>query len=249
MNKREILKKLNDFNIDKDEVIILSTAALVLRGIKDTCQDIDIAVSKEYFDFLLKNYECQFDTSVCGFDVYLFDVFNFSVHYYDNFKGEIFKGFRIQRPEEVLSLKSNFNRDKDKKDILLIKNYLDKLNINCLVLAYYGDSIYEVYIRRYLISKGNFKVNLLGDMAKDYVSARSQSVFLDNMFSDNFLSDFELDIVKRARNHKSHRSKSTDIVSYKKSTGLEALIGFLGLNGDYERIGEIMGYIVGDRIC
>ncbi|MCI9585104.1 MAG: Mini-ribonuclease 3 [Bacilli bacterium] len=117
---------------------------------------------------------------------------------------------------------------------------------NSLVLAYLGDAIYEVYIRKYLISKGICKVNDLQKEAVKYVSAKSQSDFLEKMINDEFLTSDELIIVKRARNHKSHGSKSTDIVTYKRSTGLEALIGYLELKGDEGRILEIMKYIVGD---
>lgn len=117
---------------------------------------------------------------------------------------------------------------------------------NSLVLAYLGDAIYEVYIRKYLINKGICKVNDLQKEAIKYVSAKSQSDFLEKMINDDFLTSDELVIVKRARNHKSHGSKSTDIVTYKRSTGLEALIGYLELNGNEKRILEIMKYIVGD---
>ena len=53
-------------------------------------------------------------------------------------------------------------------------------------------------------------------------------------------------IIKRARNHKSHGTKSADIITYKRSTGLEALIGYLSFKGFNGRIKEIMDYIVGD---
>lgn len=117
---------------------------------------------------------------------------------------------------------------------------------NSLVLAYLGDAIYEVYIRKYLISKGICKVNDLQKASIKYVSAKSQSDFLEKMLKDNFLTEDELVIIKRARNHKSHGSKSTDIITYKRSTGLEALIGYLDLSGNEDRILEIMRYIVGD---
>lgn len=121
------------------------------------------------------------------------------------------------------------------------------LNINSLVLAYLGDAIYEFYIRKYLISKNIVKVNELQKDAINYVSAKAQSSFLEKMMSQNFLKEDEINIVKRARNHKSHASpKNTDIVTYKKATGLEALIGFLYMQNDKERIEEIMNFIVGD---
>lgn len=120
-------------------------------------------------------------------------------------------------------------------------------DINSLSLAYLGDAVYELYIRTYLLSKGNYKVGDLQNTAVKYVSAKAQSAFLDKMLDDKFLTDEEITIVKRARNHKSHPSpKHTDIITYKKSTGLEALIGYLKLNKNETRINEIMKYIVGD---
>lgn len=119
-------------------------------------------------------------------------------------------------------------------------------NINVLALAYLGDSIYEVFIREYLLEKGIVKVNDLQKEAISYVSAKKQSEYLMNMMEANFFLDSEIDIIKRARNHKSHASKSTDIRTYKNSTGLEALIGYLYLTKNEKRIEEIMKYIVGD---
>ena len=121
------------------------------------------------------------------------------------------------------------------------------IDSNSLSLAYLGDAVYELYIRTYLLSKGNYKVGDLQNMAVKYVSAKAQSAFLDKMIDDNFLTEEELTIVKRARNHKSHQSpKHTDIITYKKSTGLEALIGYLKLTNNEIRIEEIMKYIVGE---
>ena len=117
------------------------------------------------------------------------------------------------------------------------------IDSNSLSLAYLGDAVYELYIRTYLLSKGNYKVGDLQNMAVKYVSAKAQSAFLDKMIDDNFLTEEELTIVKRARNHKSHQSpKHTDIITYKKSTGLEALIGHLKLTKNEKRIEEIMKY-------
>lgn len=117
--------------------------------------------------------------------------------------------------------------------------------MNILSLAYLGDSVYELYIRSYLVSLG-LKVKQMQELSIKYVSARAQSDFLDKMIEESFLKEDELKIVKRGRNHKSHSSKSTDIITYKKSTGLEALIGYLKINGNENRIKQIMEYIVGD---
>ena len=116
-------------------------------------------------------------------------------------------------------------------------------NIGSLALAYLGDSIYEVYVRKYLINKKILKVNDLQKEATKYVSARGQASYLQKMLDNNFLTEDEINI--RARNHKSHaHPKNTDIITYKHATGLEALIGSLYLDNKIDRIAEIMNYIL-----
>ena len=118
--------------------------------------------------------------------------------------------------------------------------------MNNLVLAYLGDAVYELFIREYLINKGICKVNDLQIESLKYVSAKSQSNHLDRLINSNFLTDEEIEIVKRGRNMSSHKSKTTDIITYKRSTGLECLIGSLRINNNDQRIKEIMDFIVGD---
>lgn len=122
---------------------------------------------------------------------------------------------------------------------------MNLLEINVLVLAYLGDTIYEDYVREYLILKGISNVDALQKEAITYVSAASQASFLQKMMECNFLEDYELDIVKRARNYKTtSHPKNCDIVTYKYATGLEALIGYLRLDCKKERIDEIMNFIL-----
>ena len=116
--------------------------------------------------------------------------------------------------------------------------------INNLVLAYLGDAIYELYIREYLINRGFAKVNDLQVESLKYVSAKAQSDHLQRLLDNNFLSENEIEIVKRGRNMSSHGKKNTDIVTYKRSTGLECLIGSLKIEKNEERIKEIMDFIV-----
>ena len=119
--------------------------------------------------------------------------------------------------------------------------------INVLVLAYLGDTIYENYIRRYLIEKGLGNVNDLQKEAVNYVSAKSQAAFLTKMIDDGFLSAEEIVVVKRARNYKTtSHPKNCDIVTYKYATGLESLIGYLELENNRDRIDEIMNFILGE---
>lgn len=123
---------------------------------------------------------------------------------------------------------------------------MNLLEVNVLVLAYMGDTVYEDYIRKYLITKGIGNVNDLQTEALKYVSAKSQAKFLTEMIDNDKLSEKELNIVKRARNYKTtSHPKSCDIVTYKYATGLEALIGYLYLDGNIERINEIMNFIIG----
>lgn len=127
-------------------------------------------------------------------------------------------------------------------------DFMNVLEINVLVLAYLGDTIYENFVRKYLINKGIGNVNALQKEAVTYVSAKAQASYLKKMMDVCFLSEEELDVVKRARNYKTtSHPKNCDIITYKYATGLEALIGYLNLKCENERIGEIMKFILGDE--
>lgn len=118
------------------------------------------------------------------------------------------------------------------------------MNLNCIniiSLAYLGDAVYEVYIREKLLSLGNTKVEELQKQAINYVSAKSQCRILNNLLDNNILTSEEIDIVKRGRNYKrASHPKNTDIITYKMSTGFEALIGYLYLDNQKERLEEIL---------
>jgi len=116
---------------------------------------------------------------------------------------------------------------------------------NVLSLAYIGDAVYSVYIREFLINKGICKVDKLQKESVNYVSAKAQAKFIENMINSNFLSDDELDIFYRARNHKGTRHpKNTDIITYKYSTGFEAIIGYLYMNHNNDRLNEFIKFIL-----
>lgn len=124
---------------------------------------------------------------------------------------------------------------------------MDIKQINVLALAYLGDSVYDIYIRSYLVKKGFVKVNELQKEATKYVSAKGQAFFLKKLFELNYFEEDEIVIINRGRNHKGSRHpKGTDIITYKMATGLEALIGYLYLENNYNRIKEIMEEIIGD---
>ncbi len=113
--------------------------------------------------------------------------------------------------------------------------------INSLVLAYLGDTIYEDYVREYLIKKGIANVKDLQTESIKYSSAKAQCEIIKRLINDNFFNDEELEIFRRARNHKgnSHR-RNCDVVTYKNATGFEAIIGYLKLENKIDRIKNIM---------
>ncbi|KXS43171.1 MAG: ribonuclease III family protein [Candidatus Frackibacter sp. T328-2] len=107
------------------------------------------------------------------------------------------------------------------------------------IMAYIGDSIYEVFIRSYLIEKGIRKNNELHKTAIKYVNAEAQASLLKEIKSS--LTEEEEIIVRRGRNSSSGQvPKNTDVVDYRHSTAFEALIGYLYLEGEEERLQEIL---------
>lgn len=123
---------------------------------------------------------------------------------------------------------------------------MNSLEINVLVLAYLGDTIYENYVRKYLILKRISNVNDLQTASINYVSAKAQAKFLTKLMEKGFFSDEEISVIKRARNYKSnYHPKNCDIITYKYATSLEALIGYLELSNRKARIDELMENILG----
>ncbi|MHC1750112.1 MAG: Mini-ribonuclease 3 [Cellulosilyticaceae bacterium] len=108
-----------------------------------------------------------------------------------------------------------------------------------LVLAYIGDCVYEMFVRTYVLRNGNMPVNKCHKAARDLVRAEMQSKLYHVI--EPHLTEDELDVLKRGRNAKSISTpKNADIRDYRRATGLEALMGFLYLQGNMERINELM---------
>lgn len=121
---------------------------------------------------------------------------------------------------------------------------MDINTINIVTLAYLGDAVYEIYIREKLIKNGLAKVEDLQKSAITYVSAKGQANILTNLLDNNILTEEEIEVVKRGRNYKrSSHPKHTDIITYKLSTGFEALIGYLYLSNNHQRLEEILKQI------
>ena len=123
--------------------------------------------------------------------------------------------------------------------------------INTTALAFIGDAVYEVFIRKYVMERGPHNADMLHRKAVFYVRAEGQAKAVKSLIRD-FLTEEEIAIVKRARNHKSvSKSRSAGPVAYKLATAFEALIGYLYLDGQDERMTEIVkeavGRIEGDK--
>ncbi len=117
----------------------------------------------------------------------------------------------------------------------------DARQLNGLALAYMGDAVYEVYVRKFLLESGRVKPNDLHRASTKFVSAKAQAAQLHRLFEEQFLTEEEETVAKRGRNAKSgHVPKNTDVLTYNHSTALEAVIGFLFLTGRLERMEAII---------
>jgi ribonuclease III family protein len=118
---------------------------------------------------------------------------------------------------------------------------VDAKQLNSLALAYVGDAIYEVYVRRHLLQSGKVKPNHLHREGTRYVSAKAQSQVLFKMMDHQLLTEVEKAVVMRGRNAKSGTvPKNTDVQTYHYSTAFEALMGYLYLSDEKERLEELI---------
>lgn len=115
--------------------------------------------------------------------------------------------------------------------------------LNTTALAFVGDGVYELFIRNLMVQNGWSGADRLHRETVGYVRAESQAYAVKKI--QDMLTPDEQDLVRRARNRKSAtKPKNADPVSYKMATALEALIGYLYLTGQQQRIQEIMTKVV-----
>jgi ribonuclease-3 family protein len=115
--------------------------------------------------------------------------------------------------------------------------------LNPLALAYVGDSVYDTFVRTLLVSGGYGQVAKLHKMSIEFVKAKAQADTLEKI--NEFLTPDEQDIVRRGRNTKSGTvPKNADLSDYRHATGFEALIGFLYLTGQIDRLMEVIGRVI-----
>ena len=108
-----------------------------------------------------------------------------------------------------------------------------------LVLAYIGDSVYELYIRTILVHRADDTVDTLNRKGSFYAKAVTQARIMRTLEAE--LSETEVAVYKRGRNAKSPtKAKNASVVEYRVATGFEALIGYLYLSGSFDRLTEII---------
>ena len=108
-----------------------------------------------------------------------------------------------------------------------------------VVLAFVGDAAYSLFVREGLVLSSDHKTGELQKMSSARVSAKGQAELFSRIEAK--LTDEEREIFLRGRNAKKPtRSKSASVAEYNVSTGFEAVIGFLYLSGDYQRIDELL---------
>ncbi len=114
-------------------------------------------------------------------------------------------------------------------------------NMNPIVLAFVGDAVYSLFVRKKLALSLDSKSGVLHEKSAKIVSAKAQADFANKIMQ--VLNEEELDIFRRARNSKkpSHAKNATSS-SYNKSTGFEAVIGYLYLIGEKERLEFLLNF-------
>lgn len=117
---------------------------------------------------------------------------------------------------------------------------LNSKEINSTALAYIGDAVYEIYVRKHVMETVQTNADRLHQMAIKYVCADGQAKAVKKMMQ-GFLTDEEVRAVKRARNHKTtSKPKNADPVIYKLATALEALLGQLYIDENKERLEAVI---------
>ena len=113
------------------------------------------------------------------------------------------------------------------------------INVNPIVLAFVGDAVYSLYVREKLTFENDYKTGQLNKLATAQVKAQAQAEFIKDIMP--LFSEDELAVFKRARNSKkTTRAKHATVFEYNTATGFEAVLGFLYLIGDFDRLNFLL---------
>lgn len=125
MNKEEFLKRLDELNLDKNRYCIISGGAMLLYGLKETTNDLDIQVSKDYFDELNERLDLKLSTRY-DYVYELNDYTDIVLREIDYNYVEYVDGYPVESLEKELEWRIQSGRDKDKEVIDKIQAYLNK---------------------------------------------------------------------------------------------------------------------------
>ncbi len=116
----------------------------------------------------------------------------------------------------------------------------DYRSFSALTLAYIGDCVFDLVIRTVVIFKSHKQVNDLHKKTTRFVKAETQAVMIQALLDNDILTEEEKAVYKRGRNTKSHTiAKNASVAAYRKATGFEAVLGYLYVTGQMERILEL----------
>ena len=123
--------------------------------------------------------------------------------------------------------------------MLFIDKKLNPHAYNPLALAYIGDTVYDLFVRSKILCRGNRHVTDMHKEAVSFVKAQAQAKSIHEI--ENMLTDEEINVFKWGRNAKSNTvPKNAAVKDYHAATGFETLIGFLYMNDEWERLGELL---------
>ena len=118
---------------------------------------------------------------------------------------------------------------------------MDAMQYSPLALAFIGDGVYEIRVREKLILEANMPADKLHKLTVERVCAEYQAKAVRKWLDEELLNEQEMDIFKRGRNAKSYTSaKNATIGDYRRATGFEALMGYLYLDGQYDRLTKLV---------
>lgn len=124
---------------------------------------------------------------------------------------------------------------------------LDLRNYSPLTLAYIGDAAYELVIRSIIVEQGNAPVNKLHKRSSRLVKAKTQAEAAAKLM--DVFTEEELAVYKRGRNARSHTmAKNAEMTDYRMATGFEAVMGYLHLKQDYERMVTLVSLGIADKL-
>ena len=133
------------------------------------------------------------------------------------------------------------------KSLILKEKFLNEFGLeeqdlrtySPLTLAYIGDAIFELVVRTVLVERKNTQAEKLHKAATKIVKAETQALMIEDIKEE--LTEEELAVYKRGRNAKAvTRAKNATMSEYRRATGFEALMGYLYLKGDIERMIELI---------